>query len=398
MIKPSLIIRIHNYNKVSLGAILGACRQDLLARFNIVPWVSSEPEPAELESPAALLVYSFMHPHMQQVEDELNGLKQRFSGFTTIAGGAQPTSAPKSVLNLGFDHVVAGEAEDFFPEFLAQWLAGSAKKGIHHTPRGQVNLDLYPGFSEITGYLPPIEISRGCLFGCMFCGVPKLNAATLRHRSLESLEEIIKEYFRLKRGRKRIKFLAPNAFAYGSDGRSPNLNSLQALLEMLKKIGVPEIHLGSFPSEIRPDFVTREVMELVTPYLSNKTIVMGVQTGSNEMLKKMNRGHTREDSVNAIALLREFGFQPHIDFIIGNPGETEQDQFDLIDFMDEMVRGYAVRIHMHTFVPLPSTPWENKQQSPINEQVKKRLREFERAGVLDGWWENHIGYFRHSKT
>lgn len=398
MTKPNLIIRIHNYNKVSLGAILGACKPDLLARFHIVPWISSEPEPAQLAEPETLLVYSFMHPHMQQVEDELNSLKQRYAGFTTIAGGAQPTSAPKSVLNLGFDHVVAGEAEDFFPEFLARWLTRSAKPGIHHTPRGQVNLDLYPGFSEITDYLPPIEISRGCLFGCMFCGVPKLNAATLRHRSLDSLEEIIKEYFRIKRGRKRIKFLAPNAFAYGSDGRSPNLDSLHALLEMLKKAGVPEIHLGSFPSEIRPDFVTREVMELVTPYLSNKTIVMGVQTGSNAMLKKMNRGHTREDSVNAIALLREFGFQPHIDFIIGNPGESEQDQFDLIDFMDEMVRGYAVRIHMHTFVPLPSTPWENKQQSPINEQVKKRLREFERAGVLDGWWENHIGYFRHSKT
>lgn len=398
MNRPNLIIRIHNYNRVSLGSILGACESELLEQFNLITWVSSEPTPEELGKNDTLIVYSFMHPHMQQIEDELRYLKTSFSGFETIAGGAQPTSAPQPVLDMGFDYVVSGEGEEFFPEFLANWLEHCTRPGIYHAPKGKVNLNLYPGFSRITEYLPPIEISRGCRFGCMFCGVPRLNAATVRHRSLDSIEAIIQKYFALKPSRKRIKFLAPNAFAYGSDGIKPDLKALYDLLEMLKRAGIPEINLGSFPSEVRPDFVTREVMELVTPYLSNKTIVMGVQTGSDAMLKKMNRGHTRDQSVNAISLLREFGFLPHVDFIVGNPDETEEDQFAMIAFMEEMVKLYAIKIHMHTFVPLPSTPWENRQQSPINEQVKKRLREFEKAGVLDGWWENHIGYFRHSKT
>jgi B12-binding domain/radical SAM domain protein len=397
MHKPNLIIRIHNYNKVSLGAILGACPAEILEKFNLLTWISSEPVPQQILHQDSLIVYSFMHPHTQQVGDEISELKTIAPHIQTIAGGAQATSAPAGILELGFDHVVSGEGEVVFGEFLCRWLTDKTPRGIIYAPKAEVNLDLYPGFSEITGYLPPIEISRGCLFGCMFCGVPRLNAATLRHRSLESLENVIREYFRLKPGRKRIKFLAPNAFAYGSDGRKPDITALHSLLETIKRVGVPEINLGSFPSEVRPDFVTREVMELVTPYLSNKTIVMGVQTGSDKMLKKMNRGHSRNDSINAISLLREFGFQPHIDFIIGNPGETEQDQFELIEFMDQMIRQYAVRIHMHTFVPLPATPWENQQQSPINEQVKKKLREFEKAGVLDGWWENHIGYFRHSR-
>ncbi len=398
MNKPFLIVRIHNYNRVSLGAILGACSQSLLQHFNLVTWVSDSPFPAELEKQKSLLVYSFMQPHEVIVEKELRAVKASFPHVEAICGGAQPTAAPQSASDLGFDYVAVGESEDFFPAFLEQWLAGSAQRGIHQAPRGKVNLDLYPGFSPITEYLPPIEISRGCRFGCMFCGVPRLYAATLRHRSLGSIENIIKEYFRLKPGRKRIKFLASNAFAYGSNGLKPDLDALAQLLEMIRKAGVPEINLGSFPSEVRPDFVTREVMELVTPYLSNKTIVMGVQTGSNSMLKKMNRGHTREQAVNAIALLREFGFQPHLDFIIGNPDETEEDQFELIDFMDQMLKDYAIRIHMHTFVPLPDTPWENKLQSPINEKVKKRLRELEKGGVLDGWWENHIGYFRHARS
>lgn len=396
--KPSLIVRIHNYNRVSIGAILGACKPSLLDKFSLITWVSNDPEPVELNEERVLLAYSFMHPHIQQVEAEIKLLKSSYQHVETMCGGAQPSSAPESAVEMGFAYVVAGEAEDFFPAFLEQWLEGKAAPGIHHAPRGKVNLDLCPGFSEITDYLPPIEISRGCKFGCMFCGVPRLNAGTLRHRSLESTAEIVKEYFRIKPTRKRIKFLAPNAFAYGSDGLKPDLNALHNLLSMLKTIGVPEIHLGSFPSEVRPDFVTREVMELVTPYLTNKTIVMGVQTGSDKMLKRMNRGHSRQQSVNAITLLREFGFQPHIDFIIGNPDETEEDQFELVTFMEEMLSDHAVRFHMHTFLPLPATPWENKQQSPINEQVKKRLQAFERAGVLDGWWENHIGYFRHAKT
>ncbi len=398
MNKPALIIRIHNYNKVSIGAIFGACEPQLLENFELAPWVSTEPIPPAISNERALLIYSFMHPHMQQIEDELAQLRQQFPHIEAVAGGAQPTSAPQCVEKIGFDYVVAGEAEEFFPEFLFNWLEDLTEKRIYHTPRGLVNLSRYPGFSEITQYLPPIEISRGCRFGCMFCGVPWLNAATLRHRSLESIASIVREYFRIKVSRKRIKFLAPNAFAYGSDGLKPNLEALHALLETLKAEGVPEIHLGSFPSEIRPDFVTREVMELVTPYLSNKTIVMGVQTGSNKMLKKMNRGHTREDSVNAISLLREFGFTPHVDFIVGNPGETEQDQFEMLDFMEEMIEKYAILIHLHAFVPLPATPWADREQAPINEEVKKRLRALERAKVLDGWWENHIGYFRHSRA
>lgn len=397
MNKPNLIIRIHNYNKVSMGAILGACPAALLTQFNLFTWVSDDPPPEDLLKSKSLLVYSFMLPHLGQVKAELESLKRNHSNIETIAGGSQATADPHSIVEIGFDYVVSGESEDFFSQFLNDWLAENTEKGIHTTARGKVNLDLYPGFSEIVGYLPPIEISRGCKFACMFCGVPRLYAGTLRHRSLSSIEAIVKQYFRLKPGRKRIKFLSSNAFAYGSEGRQPNLSALKELLEMLKSIGVPEINLGSFPSEVRPDFVTPEVMQLVTPYLSNKTIVMGVQTGSDQMLKKMNRYHTREQSINAIALLREHGFQPHIDFIIGNPDETDDDQFELLEFMEEMLKKYQVRIHMHTFVPLPGTPWANKLQSPINEKVKRRLRELEQAGVLDGWWENHIGYFRTAK-
>ena len=87
-------------------------------------------------------------------------------------------------------------------------------------------------------------------------------------------------------------------------------------------------------------------MELVTPYLKNPTIVMGVQTGSDQMLKKMNRGHTRAQAINAISLLREYGFMPHVDFIVGNPDETFEEQFALVDFMEEMIDKYKIKVEL----------------------------------------------------
>ena len=96
--KPNLIIRIQNYNRVSLGAILGACKQDLLDRFNLIKWVSSEPEPEEeLQYSKTLIVYSFMLPHMLEVGKEIKHIKEKYPNITSICGGAQPTSAPQAV-------------------------------------------------------------------------------------------------------------------------------------------------------------------------------------------------------------------------------------------------------------------------------------------------------------
>ena len=62
--------------------------------------------------------------------------------------------------------------------------------------------------------------------------------------------------------------------------------------------------------------------------------------------------------------------------------------------MEEMVHSYSIRVHMHTFMPLPGTPWSDKVAEPISRTAWERLKALSRAGVLDGWWENQIGYSR----
>ncbi|MFZ2958920.1 MAG: TIGR04013 family B12-binding domain/radical SAM domain-containing protein [Candidatus Ozemobacteraceae bacterium] len=399
-IRPVLLVRLHNYNRVSFGALLGACSNELLAQFDVKIWESTAPLPHGLFLSPALFLYSFMFTHAQHVQDELRHLRYRASQSSAapsffLAGGSQATSAPASVLAMGFDSVIAGEAENAFPAFLQAWLDGRPSRGITSIEPGQVNLDDFPGFHPLIEYLPPIEISRGCTFGCAYCAVPRLQRGTLRHRSIESIASIIRAYLHIKPHRIRIKFLCPNSFAYGSpDGRKPNLGALHALLSRLKEEGVPEISFGSFPSEVRPDFVTPEVLDVVVPFLSNRVIVMGVQSGDDKRLAAMCRGHTRDQAVTAIRLLRERGFTPHVDFIIGLPGENEFDQNALLDFMEEMIKTYAIRVHMHTFMPLPATPWADRPCEPICIPARDRLRALAARGILDGWWENQIAYGR----
>ncbi|HNW33667.1 MAG TPA: TIGR04013 family B12-binding domain/radical SAM domain-containing protein [Candidatus Ozemobacteraceae bacterium] len=395
----TLLLRTHNYNRVSFGALLGACPEETLKRIRPVLWESDAPPPPELLTGRVLLLYSFMMPHKEAVEPEVRNIRalvtENNRSIDIWAGGAEATLNTSAVETMGFDLILAGEGEETFPLLLKQWLDGGRPTGLHSSPPGRVDLDRFPGFHPLARYLPPIELSRGCIYNCAFCAVPALHRGTLRHRSVATVLEIASAYLQHATARKRIKFLASNAFAYGStDGHKPNPDALYALLSGLKRIGVPEIHLGSFPSEVRPDFVTRDILELVRPFLSNNTIVMGIQSPSDDRLRSIGRGHTIGQAVRAIELLREFHFRAHVDFIIGMPGETPAEQDELLTFMERIVHDYGVRIHMHTFMALAGARWADKVAEPITLPARDRLRALTRAGVLDGWWENQIAYSR----
>ena len=91
-------------------------------------------------------------------------------------------------------------------------------------------------FSEVKGY---VEIYRGCPFACGFCQTPHIFGHCMRHRSLD---EIIMYAHR----HEQVRFVTPNAFAYGSDGIHPRFDKVERLME---KIQAP-LYFGTFPSEV----------------------------------------------------------------------------------------------------------------------------------------------------
>ncbi len=383
---PRVLCRTHRYNRVSFGALLAAWAGEALPP--VVIWDHLQPLPAGLGEGPVLACYSYMMPHEPDVATELRWLREQVAApVTALAGGPQVTLDAERALLLGFDAVLAGEAETEFRRHVEAWLAGTPLSGILPNTDPRPDLERFSGFHRCMGYLPPIEITRGCAFACAFCTVPQMYHGQVRHRSIDQIARIAAQYVQL--GRARIKFLTPNAFAYGStDGRTPNPAAVGGLMKALRAVGVPEIHFGSFPGEVRPDFVTPAMIDAVRPYVKNRTMVLGAQSGDDEILAKLNRRHTAAQVREAVRLIAESGITPHVDFIIGFPWETPDDQRRLLDFMESLVADYRIRIHFHHFMPLPRAPLGRERARPIHPSVRPRIKALQRAGVLDGWWEN----------
>ena len=341
-----------------------------------------------------IFAFSLMSIQMDRfrafAESGWNNLKALNSDANTIfiAGGPHPTVKSDEVLELGMDYIFRGEAELSLSQFLFHFVNNSRNEidtpefhqsyniySPHFQPSSLnssqlIEIGQYPPFSEKFRLFGPIEISRGCPFQCKFCQTGS-QSPRMRHASVENVLKWVKRAVEIKYD--KLWFLTPNAFAFGSkNGVTPNLDTLSALFIGLQNIsGLKGIYFGTFPGEVRPESVTREVLELVTPIITNHKILIGAQTASNNLLRKIQRGHTWENVETSIQLLTEFGFKVELDFIFGLPGETEDDILETLRFFKQIDAGKypKIKIHTHTFMPLPGTPYENEPHGAIDERI-----------------------------
>jgi B12-binding domain/radical SAM domain protein len=315
-----------------------------------------------------------------------------------IAGGPHPTGDPKGTLKIGFDYVLAGEGEEVINGFFEAILDNqdmskvpgvcSYSKNGEYTftkPRGQVDLDKFLPFSEKYRRFGPIEITRGCPFACAFCQTSRIFGCNIRHRSVAAIENCLRIFNR--NSLKDFRAITPNAFAYGSpDGKQVNLPSIELLLKTIKN-SIPHgrIFLGSFPSEMRPEHVTHDSMELLCSFADNDNIIMGAQTGSPKLLLNSHRGHTVDDIYRAVDISIKHGKIPNVDFIFGLPGEDINDVKETIVLMNELIN-MGAKIHAHTFMPLPQTPYANVGRGKVNDEIRAYIRTHINNGVVYGNW------------
>jgi len=336
------------------------------------------------EPKEGIMLYSFATAQAEEVYAEVG---RAAVDAVYIAGGPHPSAMPEEVLE-HFDFVVIGEGEETLPELLQSIEYGrdpGAVKGIAYKCRGKVrftdkrssvDLDRYPPFGKI---LAPIEISRGCPWGCTYCQTPRLFGSQMRHRSIESIT-------RYARRHKDIRFTSPNSLAYGSDGREIRLDKVAALLKALAELEKP-IYFGTFPSEVRPDYVSHASLELIEKHCANENISIGGQSGSPAVLRSINRGHGREEIEIACDLVLEHSLAPHVDLIFGLPGECAEDQKMTLDLARWIVaKGGKVRAHR--FTPLPGTPLAGARPAPLTAEVEACLGRLALDGKLSGSWSS----------
>jgi B12-binding domain/radical SAM domain protein len=402
----SLIFRTHSSSRYSIAALIGALELDeRLANLSIhAPLdLSLKSIQESIDRGPTILAHSVMSTQTERVYSEVSDIRERFGkDVTIIGGGAHASIRPKELLENGFDYVVVGEGESAFPELIWQLINNGNPLGIPSVvdqtvetvpvPRDfpEVVLDSCPPFALGMNILGPIEVTRGCPFQCKFCSTPFLTGGKVRHRSIETITKWLNLAVE-KSGFKRTWFLSPNALCYGGHGRKAEPEKLESLLKAVTNIeGLDEVFFGSFPSEVRPEFITKSNLEILRSYVANDTLQIGLQSSSNRVLKLANRHHTVEQGMDAIRTALDTGFVPHVDMIFGLPGETKEELHDSVKLCYDLV-GMGAKTHGHVFMPLPGSAYENMPPGRLDSESRRLLGELARRKDLTGSWSTQEG-------
>ena len=328
-----------------------------------------------------VLIYSFTTLSKNKIAKEIkeiNKLKKLIKSNKPIliAGGAHPTGAPNDTIKMGFDYVIVGEGEFTLPRIINKLKENEELNEKIIMGEQVINLDEFEKIEPLT----PVEITRGCPYKCRFCQTPQIFGNNVRHRSIESI-------LKLTNPNTDTRVISPNAFCYGSKtGTKPNVEKLKKLLKKLSE-GKGKLFFGTFPSEVRPEFIQKDTIELVVKYCDNKFLHFGAQSGSDEMLKYIRRGHTVDDVLNAVDLCRDYDLIPKVDFIFGFPNENEFHRKDSMELLKYIIKKNG-KVHAHYFMPLPGTYFENQKSTVLDRRTLRALGQLSQRGLVSGSWNS----------
>ncbi len=275
------------------------------------------------------------------------------------------------------DLVVGPDAYRDLPNLIEQ--VGTGQKAVNVLlSREETYAEISPVRLNSNGINAFISIMRGCDNMCSFCVVPFTRG---RERSRDP-ESIVREAQELAAaGYKEVTLLGQNVDSYKwnltkkgeiKDESQPTVSFAQ-LMEKVA-IACPELWIRFSTSH--PKDLTDDVAEIIAKYDNICNYIhLPIQSGNNEILKKMNRGYTREWYLNRIEAIRRIAPQCAIstDIITGFCGETDEQHKETLSLMDEV--GFEMA-YMFKYSERPKTLAERKYEDDIPEEVKgKRLAE-----------------------
>tara|TARA_B110000116_G_scaffold93871_1_gene81875 strand:- start:2369 stop:3937 length:1569 start_codon:yes stop_codon:yes gene_type:complete len=276
------------------------------------------------------------------------------------------------------DLVVGPDAYKDIPNLLKE--VASNKKAVNVLlSKDETYGDISPVRLNSNGVSAFVSITRGCDNMCTFCVVPFTRGRERSRDPKSVLEEIraleAKNY-------KEITLLGQNVDSYlwyggGLKKDFEKASSLQQktalrfenLLTLVAK-AQPKMRIRFSTSN--PQDMSLEVLKVVAKYDNICNAVhLPVQSGSNTILKKMNRQHTREEYfslINSIrSILPDCGISH--DMIAGFPSETEQDHQDTLDLLDYVKYDYGF---MYSYSERPGTMAAKKIKDDVPEKIKQR--------------------------
>ncbi|XTZ14795.1 TIGR04013 family B12-binding domain/radical SAM domain-containing protein [Micromonospora echinospora] len=404
---PALVLVLRYRKAVTYGfhVLLGALEEHRTStpyevRFGETPEATATHIRTALDGGAqrVLVLWSFYSPDAEALAGELALIRGLVDApnVAHVAGGVHATAEPVQTLDAGWDVAAVGEGETTLlrlvdaagdPAGIPGLAYRDATGAIVRTRRPERRpLDAFRGFSLRWHRFNALEITRGCVFSCRFCQTPFMFSAKFRHRSVANVRWHVDAM--RERGLRDVRFITPTALSYGSQTDEANLDAVEELLASCREGIGPDgrVFFGSFPSEIRPEHITRDALRLVRKYCANTNIIVGAQSGSDRILDAAKRGHGVEEVRRAVRVGVEEGFRINVDMIFGMPGEDRADVEASLGLARELA-DLGARIHAHTFMPLPGTPW---REAPPGDVAPETIREVDRLsqrGALYGHWQ-----------
>ncbi len=233
-----------------------------------------------------------------------------------------------------------------------------------------------------------LKISEGCLKRCAFCAIPLIRG-NLQSRTLEGVVSEAK--LLAASGVQELIIISHDFTDYGWDLRRKNPEAKESPFELLKALSdIKELKwirlLYLYPDGITPDVVQliKERENLV------KYFDMPLQHVNNEMLKSMNRKMTREEITSVLANIRKEIPEAVIrtQFIVGFPGETEEQFEELLAFIEEQ---RFDRVGCFMYSPEEKTAG-GRMENQIDEETKQRRHDTLMALQQDISREKHEAF------
>lgn len=209
-----------------------------------------------------------------------------------------------------------------------------------------------------------VNIMYGCDKFCTYCIVPYTRGKQ-RSRLLEDIVSEVKDL--VEDGYQEVTLLGQNVNAYGKD-----LDKGYNLADLLEKVALTSIPRVRFITSHPWDF-TDEMIDIIAKYDNIMPYIhLPIQSGSDNILKKMNRRYTKDEYITLFNKIKERVPNASIstDIIVGFPGESEEEFQETLDIVDLLKYDLA-----YTFIysPREGTPASKFSDDVTLEEKKKRL-------------------------
>ena len=293
-----------------------------------------------------------------------------------VAGCVAQAEGDEIVRRAGaVDLVVGSQNYHRLPDLLARAQSGEKVVDTEFPVEDKFDALAAPGRAAIQrrGISAFVTVQEGCDKFCTFCVVPYTRGSEVSR----PVAAIVAEVERLAdAGVREITLIGQNVNAYHGEDAAGAPSSLGKLLRRLAHVpGILRLrYTTSHPRDMDDDLIAAHAdLPALMPYVH-----LPVQSGSDRMLAAMNRKHTRADYLAVIDRLRaarsDLAFSS--DFIVGFPGETEDDFHETLTLLDEV--GYAGAFSF-IYSPRPGTPAADMDAQVAQAEKSERLQRLQAA-------------------